>query len=277
MQYIQFDIQCADTEQVEFALAYLSELPFEAFEERDTELIAWVQEHLWGPDEAIEMSSICEGHNWSFSFKTIEDANWNKAWEDNFEPVIIGNLAIIRAPFHKKEARFEYDVMIQPRMSFGTGHHATTKMMIESIDELELEGKSVLDFGCGTGILAIFAALKGAESVSGIDNEPPAVENSLENTLLNPVKHIDFTGETLEEINARKGPFDIILGNIQLNVLRDHAPILVESLVSGGILLASGVLAQNVELLIDHYVNYQLEWLETKQEAGWSCIVFRKI
>lgn len=277
MQYIQFDIQCTQAEQVEFALAYLSELPFEAFEERDTELIAWVQETLWDSGADREMARICKEHKWSFTFKTIEDANWNKAWEDNFDPVRIGNLAIIRAPFHSKEEGFDYEVMIQPRMSFGTGHHATTKMMIESIHELDLKGKSVLDFGCGTGILAIFAAIRGAESVSGIDNEPPAVENSLENVLLNPVKLIDFTGETLEEINNRKGPFDIILGNIQLNVLRDHAPILLESLVSGGILLASGVLAQNADLLIDHYVNYQLEWLETKEESGWSCIIFRKI
>lgn len=277
MQYIQFDIQCTDSEQVEFALAYLSELPFEAFEERETELIAWVQSSLWDSDAKHEMDAICKDHKWSFTYKTIEDANWNKAWEANFEPVRIGKLAVIRAPFHELEAGFEYDVLIQPRMSFGTGHHATTKMMIEAIDELDLKGKKVLDFGCGTGILAIFAAMKGAEDVSGIDNEPPAVENSLENVLLNPVKPINFTAETLEEINKRKGPFDIILGNIQLNVLRDHSPILVESLVSGGILLASGVLAQNVDLLIEHYVNYQLEWLETREEAGWSCIKFRRI
>lgn len=277
MQYIQFDIQCTDSEQVEFALAYLSELPFEAFEECETKLIAWVQAGLWDSDVQQEMEAICSDHHWSFTSNTIEDANWNKAWEANFEPVRIGNLAIIRAPFHGMEEGFEYDVLIQPRMSFGTGHHATTKMMIEAIDELDLNGKKVLDFGCGTGILAIFAAMKGAADVSGIDNEPPAVENSLENAHLNPVKKIDFTAETLDEINQRKGPFDVILGNIQLNVLRDHSPFLQESLVHGGILLTSGVLAQNVDLLIEHYVNYQLEWLETREEAGWACICFRRV
>ena len=155
-------------------------------------------------------------------------------------------------------------------MSFGTGHHATTKMMIESIDALGIKGKKVLDFGCGTGILAIFAALEGASEVFGIDNEPPAVENSLENVKLNPISEIVFTGQSLAEMNMDKGPFDIILGNIQLNVLRNHAEILRESLVPGGIVLASGVLIQDQDLLKDHFAHYNFECIETREEAGWS-------
>ena len=175
-----------------------------------------------------------------YELREIEPRNWNEAWESNFQPIEVGGVCRVRATFHPSSAGYDYEIVIDPKMAFGTGHHQTTTMMMEYILEEDMEGKTVLDMGCGTGILAILAVKKGADRVVAIDYDPVCYESTQENTLLNKVeKKVEALCGSVEAIPTRER-FDIILANINRNILMEQLPDYAAVLKPGGVVLISG-------------------------------------
>lgn len=268
MQYIEIHLQQIEQAEKELIYAFLPSFGFSQWEELDTAIKAyalttdadlealrqWVSEHKIQMDESI-----------------LEETNWNAIWESNFQPVEIPGKIYVRADFHPAISGVEHDIIITPKMSFGTGHHATTNMMMEAMLEIDFTGKRVLDFGTGTGILAILAEKLGAAHVLAIDNDTWSVENAMENIALNKATKIKVQ---LKDDLSGLEPFDIILANINKNILTDHASALRRLIGSGGTILISGLLSTDYEDIC--LVYRPLFGLNTKQyqEAGWIALSF---
>jgi len=246
--YIQYRIaaingkEIALEEQQDIIISELSDMPFETFENKDEFILAYIQANLDQP----EFKSVVESIQGVKSVETtrIKGENWNKVWEESFEPITIENDVIVRAPFHHVDKSFKHEIIIEPKMSFGTGHHATTRLMMETMLHLNFKNKSVLDMGCGTGILAILAAKLGAVKLSAIDHDPVCVENTLENIELNGCSQIEVFLNDKISANFKT---DIILANIQKNVLIEQMPLYKQWLNSGGTLLVSGIYEESVQ------------------------------
>lgn len=230
----------------EIFIAALAELGFDSFEETDTGLRAYVREADWDP-EAFAALPYLDSPDWqvSHTVEAVETQNWNAVWEAAYQPIRVGEQCVVRAPFHPKpDPPVPYDLVIAPKMSFGTGHHQTTWLMLGFLLDLEVAGLSVLDMGSGTGVLAILAACKGAGPVTAIDIDPWCYENCRENAERNGHPEI----EVLEgDASAIKGPFDLILANINKNVLLADLPAYVQALNPGGTLLISGFYRSDLE------------------------------
>jgi ribosomal protein L11 methyltransferase len=202
----------------------------------------------------------------------IEQKNWNEEWERNFEPVIINEQLSIRAPFHAQQAT-TYELIIEPKMSFGTGHHATTSMMCEIMLQIHFLDKKVLDFGSGTGILAILASKLKAKSVLGIDNEEWAIENSIENAQKNECINTQFK---LGEEQLIQETFDIVLANINRHIILDNINVITDAVKNEGILLISGILNSDEEEMNQELHKYNFNQQYTLQKDGWSAMYFYK-
>ena len=187
---VQIDIgtEIALEERQEIIISELSDMPFESFETDKEFLLAYIradQDHLDFGDSIKTMDGVLQVEK-----NHIKGENWNKIWEESFEPITIEDKVIVRAPFHVVEKKYEVEIIIEPKMSFGTGHHSTTRLMMESMLNLHFENKSILDMGCGTGILAILAAKLGASKITAVDNDPQCIENTFENISLNNCQEI---------------------------------------------------------------------------------------
>lgn len=230
---------------IDILVAELGEAGFESFTENTEGVVAYIQKKEWTPDilDAIQILQSAEVQ-FSYEVDEIEQVNWNEEWEKNFEPIEVDQLVSIRAPFHKNP-QLKYDIVIEPKMSFGTGHHETTHLMIQHLLNLNVEGKKVLDMGCGTGILAIFSEMKGAEAVDAIDIDTWCFENAKENVLRNHCKAISvFEGDArLLKANT----YDVIIANINRNILLSDMPVYARSLKENGVLLLSGFYTEDVE------------------------------
>lgn len=214
------------------------------------------------PDVKVEMSRT-----------EIAEENWNAKWEAQFEPIFIDSRCVIRATFHKDLAPVDMEVIINPKMSFGTGHHATTYLMTEALLDMDLTGKSVLDMGCGTGVLAIVAAKKGSRDVDAIDIDPWSVENSLENIALNNCDHIKVYPGGAESI---KGEYDLILANINRNILTRDMPVYVDALYSSGQICFSGFFQSDEAFIQKRAEELGLRFLWHKTRGEWAMMVFEK-
>lgn len=235
--YIHLKFTQLSREQQEILIALLSEQGFEGFEEGAQQLSAFIPEAQW--DESA-VAALTGAYGITYTTESIAQKNWNEAWEKNFEPVIVGNFCAVRAHFHQPIPGVQQEIIITPKMSFGTGHHATTYMMIEYMEQLDFTGMSVLDFGTGTGILAILAEKKGATEIVAIDNDDWSVENAAENIDVNHAIHILLQkADNLEKL----GLFNIILANINKHILLAHAASLKQHLTPGGVIIMSGLLA----------------------------------
>ncbi len=274
-EYLACYIDCRVPADTEIALALLGDLPFEAFQEDGARLTAWADRSLWNEEAEGLLQEICGYHGWTYTQEMIEPVNWNEEWERNFEVVEVPPVCLVRAPFHSPREGFEYEVIIHPRMAFGTGHHETTYMMISAMGRIDFSGKSVFDYGCGTGILAILARRMGTVQVSGIDIEGPAIDNSRENAQLNGLAddEISFFRADLDEYASEMKP-DIVLANIQLNVLLDSCAALYALMPAGGLLLTSGVLSDQEERLTEVYGGHGFECLEVDRRGNWVCHLF---
>jgi len=239
MNYIQLSISPVTQEQSEILIAELSEIGFDAFEEEENLLHAFIEENKF---EEREVDNIISSE-FSFSKKIIAQRNWNLEWEKNFQPVSIDDFCTIRAEFHPPVSGTKYDIIITPKMSFGTGHHATTYMMIQSMRDIDFAGKTVLDFGTGTGILAILAEKCGARKVLAIDNDEWSIKNASENIILNQSRII-----TVEKRDSTQSTsvFDIILANLNKNIIIHNLPELRQHLSPGGVLIVSGFLQHDL-------------------------------
>ncbi len=252
----------------EILVAELGAIGFESFTEtEDGGLSAYIQSDDWseGMLEEIQILSS-EEVDFEVQQESIEQVNWNQEWEKNFEPIEVEGKVSIRAPFHEV-SELEYNIVIEPKMSFGTGHHETTHLMIEHLLETDLEEKSVLDMGCGTGILAIFAEMRGASEVEAIDIDPWCYENSIENVARNSCRRIKVFEGDASLLKDQK--FDVIIANINRNILLEDMSKYVKCLNPGGILLLSGFYREDLRAVGQKAENLCLELLVEKERNRW--------
>ena len=211
------------------------------------------------------------------STKTIiKQQNWNEVWESNFEPIKIDNRCVVKAPFHEIEEQFDYEIVISPKMSFGTGHHETTYLMLSELFEMELSDKFILDMGSGTGILAILASKLGAKQIDAIDIEEWAFENAGENAQLNGVHNIHPILGDAFELKDKQGKYDIVLANINRNILLQDIERYIESMRDEAELLLSGFYEVDSSVLIDTVLNYGFSLKAKKIKNTWCMLHFER-
>lgn len=238
--HIQVSITAEDLQEVLIAL--LADRGFEGFEQEEHLLKACIPEAQFNEDE---LNALLESYEVEFTMTRIAERNWNEQWEKSFQPVVVEGFCVVRAEFHDPMPGVPYELVITPKMSFGTGHHATTYMMLQAMQELSLRGRRVLDFGTGTGVLAILAERLGAASVVAIDMDDWSIVNARENAEANACKHIHI--EQRDNLAGLSGPFDVILANINKYVILDQLSAMEQQLVGGGVIVLSGLLREDSE------------------------------
>lgn len=268
IMYVAVDFKVSPLQPAtDILIAELSALGFESFMETEEGLQAFIPESGW-QDTMLEGIRILQDGEFDISYTRtlLEMQNWNAVWEESFSPIVAGANCRVRAPFHPAEAVL-YDIVIEPKMSFGTGHHETTHMMLEWLLEMELEGKSVLDMGCGTGVLAILAAMKGAAEVDAIDIDPWSYTNALENIARNGQGHIRVLQGDATILEG--GRYDVILANINRNILLEDIPRYAHSLKSGGTLLVSGFFLGDLPAISEKCREVNLKYQKKMQKNQW--------
>ena len=259
----------------EIIIANLSILPYESFMEEGEYLKAYIQEQDFDPSDLTDLVlklKTNKGVIINYEYKNIEQQNWNHVWESHFEPVSINDQLHLLAPFHIKDKYQGLIIEIEPKMSFGTGHHQTTFLMCEEISSLKLDGKYVLDMGSGTGVLSILAEKCGAKEILAIDIESWSVENCEENTKRNKCSKIISKLGDIIDINGQH--FDVIIANINKNVLLSHLPSYSKCINANGILLLSGFFETDAEDLISAAFKENLVLKSKKIKDGWAMLCF---
>ena len=258
----------------EILIAELGYAGFESFVENEDGITAYIQSEDYN-EGVLEDIQILKSDEFEISFTSIEieQVNWNIEWEKNFNPILVANKCSVRAPFHEKPDT-EYDIVIEPKMSFGTGHHATTHMMLQHILNNEWEGKSVLDMGCGTGVLAILAELKGATTLDAIDIDNWCYLNTLENVERNNCKNIKVYEGTAELLSDKN--YDVVIANINRNILLEDIPTYSKCLASGGKLLLSGFYTEDIPAIEGVCNKNGLKFESKLVEDNWTAASFIK-
>ena len=264
--YISIEFKNITTEQSEMLIAELSQQNFEGFEEEENSLKAFIPEKDF--DETV-LNEIASQHKLSFQISIIEETNWNHVWESNFEPVVVDDFVSVRAEFHAPEKNAEHEIIITPKMSFGTGHHATTYMMIQQMRDIDFKSKKVFDFGTGTGVLAILAEKLGAENVLATDNDEWSINNAMENIERNNCSKIEIQ---LSSVVPTKKKFNIILANINKNVILENLLTLKNQLLPTGILLLSGLLVDDKEDILTATEKIKLKVFNIIERNNWLSI-----
>lgn len=274
MSWLSCKIQVSNVVFQEVLIAELSQIGFDSFQQEDDRLLAFVEKSGFEQSsfEAI-LSKYEDNGVKSLGWEDLPDINWNEEWEKNFDPVEIADRIRIRAPFHESKPEFEFEILLTPKMAFGTGHHATTYQMLEKMLELDFKEKNVFDYGCGTGILLLLASKLGAKQLFGIDCEKQAIENATEILKDNECWPVSIVQG---DKNAFKGKeFDIVLANINKNVLLDSLDELAASTKTKGQLLMSGILKKDLPDMLDSYSNY-FQHIETRLKDDWAIILFER-
>ena len=266
--FIQISFTDLQPEQKDILVAQLADAGFEGFEEADDKLEAFISRSAYNRSLLEE---ITFKYQLSFKEASIENINWNQVWESNFQPVIVGHFVAIRADFHPPINKVEHEIIITPKMSFGTGHHATTYMMIEQMKELDFKGKKVFDFGTGTGILAILAEKLGASNVFAIDNDDWSIENAKENIERNNCHKINIIRASDTSAEEK---FEIILANINKHVILQNLTALKKQLTENGILLISGILEEDKAEILTATTQQKLHLTNELVKAKWLCLKF---
>lgn len=266
MNYIRLTIEANESRQDIF-ISLLSDVGATGFEQTENTLIAYFNEPDF--DEAIIKDII--GDN-SYQWQKIAEQNWNALWESNFQPVIVSDFCAIRASFHEPIPNVTYELIITPKMSFGTGHHATTYMMIEQMAALDFTGKKVFDFGTGTGILAILAEKLGAAHITATDIDEWSINNALENIQQNDCRHINL----YQSAQVPEETFNIVLANINKNVILQNLSALYNSTTGNGCILLSGLLLSDEEDIIMACEKQGLTVQNKEQRQNWLSLLVRK-
>ena len=281
MMYIEvcFNINVLDSAEInsqmvcEILVAELGLLNFESFVKNDDSLHAYVQEDAYDEKPVKDLYIL---HNPNFEIKievnSIEQQNWNAEWEKSFEQIEVGGKCVVRAPFHDKN-EVEYDIVITPKMSFGTGHHETTHQMISHILNLEMKSKSVLDMGCGTGVLAILAAMKGADFITAIDIDEWAYLNTIENTLENKCGHVIVKHGGAELLG--NDSFDFIFANINLNILLNDMSAYSNVMHSGSKIIFSGFYTSDIPLIDEKAESLGMYSIGKTEENRWAALLYQ--
>lgn len=260
----------------DIVIAQLGELGYESFEEDMEGFKAWIPQAEFDESKLVELKTLHAGVcGISWSSKDLQDKNWNAVWEENFTPVLIDDKVFIRAEHHASVEDVDHEIVIQPRMAFGTGHHATTTMMVKACLSNEMLGKSVCDLGCGTAVLAILASRMGGTRVVAIDNDANAVDNAKRNCIRNetPEVHVE-----IGVIDAVKGhQYDIILANIQRNVLVEGMNTMAEALNVGGLLYLSGFILDDVDAMKESIIANNMQVVEQDSIGEWALLGCRRL
>ncbi len=257
----------------EILMALISDFGFESFDSNKTGFSAYIQEAFIDKVDLEEFKF--DDFSFTYQIEKIPLVNWNSEWEKNFEPVLVENLLCIRAPFHPKNTLVKHEIVIMPKMSFGTGHHQTTRLMCRQMFETNFKNKKVLDMGCGTGILAILAKMLGAKEATGIDIDAWSVENAVENCASNGFPEISIKKGDLAEL-MNESPFDIILANINKNILKAQIPVYAQKLNENGILFLSGFFTTDLDELKVTSEQNGFSFFSSKNEAEWAMMILSK-
>ncbi|RNI32638.1 50S ribosomal protein L11 methyltransferase [Rufibacter immobilis] len=275
MSFIEVTVTASE-EYAEILIAELGELGFDTFQDTENGFQAYIEEDRF-EEEALQ--EVLERYRFAGEFpyqtKSIAKQNWNEEWEKNFEPLLISDKVSVRADFHEKPEGVAYDIVITPKMSFGTGHHETTTLMIENQLTLDHVGKRILDMGCGTGILAIMAEQLGARQVLAVDIEDWTVENARENAERNNCATLEVRlGDA--SVLTGEAPFELILANINRNVLLEDMPVYSQLLLPNGPLVLSGFYTQDLPLLQERAAELGLAFESSRTKNNWVSAIFRK-
>ena len=276
MDFVQITLH-APADLTDILTAELSQVGYDTFMETDEGLCAYITSDLFSETELTEVVNKYKeaAGNLTYTIETIEKKNWNEEWEKNFEPLLIADTCSVRASFHPQPENVAYDIVINPKMSFGTGHHETTTLMIENQLQLDYVGKRVLDMGCGTAILAILACKLGAAEVLAVDIEDWTVENARENAELNNCAGIQVRLGNVTVVE-KEYPFDIILANINRNVLLADIPAYAQILMPGGKLLLSGFYTEDLDLIKKKALASGLEYKSERVKNNWVAAVLER-
>lgn len=273
--YIEYVFEVSPKEPAtEILIAELGEIGFESFVESEYGVTAYIQKNDW-KENILEDVFILKSEAFSINFKynEIAQTNWNAEWEKNFNPIQVDDLVSIRAPFHTNP-NLKYDIVIEPKMSFGTGHHETTHMMVQHLLNLDLADKKVLDMGCGTGILAIFAEMKGAQPIDAIDIDAWCYKNSIENVERNNCKNISVYEGDAALLDNKK--YDVIIANINRNILLNDMKKFTKCLNEEGVLLLSGFYKEDIPVIDLEVSKYGLTLNKTIKRNNWVALQYQK-
>src|SRR5690606_8342111 len=253
-------------------IAQLGEVGFESFVETDEGVLAYINKKDWKPDILHEIQ-ILKNPNFQFdyTYTEIEQENWNSIWESSFNPILVGNECTVRAPFHERPKK-GFDIVIEPKMSFGTGHHETTYMMLQHILDHDFKGKSVLDMGSGTGVLAILAAMKGATTIDAIDVDHWCYLNATENVERNNVGQIRVLEGDISLLKNQK--YDVILANINRNILLGDIPAYASVLSVGGLLFLSGFYKDDMPMITAKCAETGLKFEKNLEKNKWVAVKY---
>jgi len=265
--FTQIDFRNITAEQRDVLIALSANIGYTGFEEEGNDLKTFITKDRFSQHE---LDSILQVVPVGFSISEIEEQNWNAQWESSFEPIIVKDFVAVRASFHEAVHNVKYEVIITPKMSFGTGHHETTFMMLERMQHIEFAGKTVIDFGTGTGILAILAAKMGAESITAIDNDDWSIDNARENISANNCTNILLVkAETIP--GTENAP--IILANINLNIIVSNLDAIKNAAIPGGTILFSGIMLHDEPLIIQALNEKGIEILEIFRKNNWIALL----
>lgn len=266
MNSIQISIE-GNEEQQEILISQLSDFGADGFEQTDNYLIAYFNENVF---KSYEVNELLKEH--VYTTKTIEEKNWNEEWEHNFQPVVVEDFCAIRAEFHEPIKKVEHEIIITPKMSFGTGHHATTYMMIEQMKDIDFNSKTVFDFGTGTGILSILAEKLGALKIEAIDVDDWSITNARENIERNNCTKISVNLSS----QIPEKSYDIILANINRNVILNYLPQLCNNLNHNCHLLLSGLLTSDEKGIVEACTKQNLRFVKRIERNKWISLLFIK-
>lgn len=278
MPYIQLKVEFSDNVEIarDILISELGSLAFESFEEDEKGVNAYVKKDLF---DEVATKSILDAfmlNNIScIKYHEIEDKNWNDEWEKNFfAPIFIGTECLVRSSFHTVDRKATYEILIDPKMAFGTGHHETTSLVLEKLLSLDIAGMDVLDMGCGTAILAILAKMKGAARVEGIDNDEWAYNNALENVNLNNVSDIAIKLGDALLLGAQT--FDLVIANINRNILLNDMAVYVGVMKESSTLLMSGFYKEDIPMIKEKAESLGLVMEDFSEKKNWVVTCFRK-
>jgi ribosomal protein L11 methyltransferase len=274
MNYIELNVIVEPKEQgSDILIAQLSDLGFESFVETETGFAAYIQEEEYSEEEVLlSFNDFSDIFQITHSSRIIPQQNWNKEWESNFQPIEVEGKCFIRAPFHEVKKGFTYDVIIEPKMSFGTGHHDTTQLMIQQLMLLNVKNKSLLDMGCGTGVLAIVASMMGANPITAVDIDDWSYENTIENFAKNNINNVNVHKGDAKILDGKT--FQTILANINKNVLLTDMPVYICSLEKGGNLVLSGFFETDASEIIKQAEGLGLNFEGKKTSNQWTMLHF---
>jgi len=274
--YIEYNFTVSPKEPAtEILIAELGNVGFESFVENENGVTAYIQKSEW-TQTILEDIFVINSDEFSIEYnqKEVEQTNWNAEWEKNFSPIQVDDLVSIRAPFHENP-NLKYDIVIEPKMSFGTGHHETTHMMVQHLLQLDLDNKKTLDMGCGTGILAIFAEMKGAKPLDAIDIDNWCYENSLENVARNNCSNISvYEGDSALLVNKK---YDVIIANINRNILLMDIKVYANCLNDKGVLLLSGFYQEDIPVIDAEVSRYNLKLDTFIERNNWVALKYNKL